>query len=87
MDRRRFLLTSQVGAFTPAGSQAGQMPHVISLLPGPPTCEKTDDDAFDQALRGFGFVPGHNLRWDVIATSKKRNCRLTLSHWYGRAPM
>jgi hypothetical protein len=48
MDRRRFLLTSLAGVLAAPraadAQQAGKIPTVVSLLPGPPACEITESE-------------------------------------------
>ena len=59
------MLTALAGVLATEASQTGEIPHVVSLFPGPPACEITKaGGAFDQALREFGYVPGRDLRWD-----------------------
>jgi putative tryptophan/tyrosine transport system substrate-binding protein len=64
MDRRRFLLASLAGGFAAplaAGAQqAGKLPTIGFL--GPPPSAGGLVQAFQQGLRGLGYIEGQNIR-------------------------
>jgi putative tryptophan/tyrosine transport system substrate-binding protein len=70
MNRRRFLLTSLAGALaTPLiveAQQAGKLP-TIGFLGLPPSAGGLVQ-AFQQGLRGLGYVEGQNIRIEYRST-------------------
>jgi hypothetical protein len=68
VDRRRFLVTALAGVLVSdrvGEAQLTRMPHLVYVVPGPPACGMTPvGEAFQQALKEFGFVPGESIRWD-----------------------
>jgi putative ABC transport system substrate-binding protein len=68
VDRRRFVVTLLAGVLVSdrvGEAQQTRMPHLVYVVPGPPACAMTPvGEAFQQALKEFGFVPGESIRWD-----------------------
>jgi len=80
MDRRRFLLTSLVGAFAwPIGTEAQQRPPSIGVLLFLPLTRKAQDE-FRHGFREHGFIEGRNLlvEWRSAQGSTDRAASLAM---------
>jgi hypothetical protein len=63
MDRRWFLLTALVGAFTvPLAGGAQPAPRVGMLIPIPRADAEISIEAFRKGLRELGYVEGRDIR-------------------------